>query len=44
MKTPHKLRKRDLCQCDRPRPIIVGFDARWLVEHYCKRCMKEILK
>lgn len=42
MNTKHKVRKRDLCQCDKPRRVIVGFDGRWLPGSYCKRCRKEI--
>jgi hypothetical protein len=42
MKTKHKARKRDECQCANPKPVIVGFDGRWLPGTYCKRCRKEL--
>jgi hypothetical protein len=44
VKTTHKLRKRDLCQCEKPRPAIVGGDGYYLVAKRCRRCWKELAR
>jgi hypothetical protein len=40
MKTAHKIRKRDLCQCEKPRPSIIGGNRFALEAKRCRRCWK----
>ena len=42
VKTPHKLRKRDLCQCEKPRPQITGGCGYVKAALVCRHCHLEV--